>query len=111
MSVPSLQNLICEVPKIDRGLSFSPDVLGREVIYESPHWSAVRVGGVLFGIHSKSEGLNSNGYMPCLVIKKFDDYIGNVELTAPYHVPAGTTRKVIDPDGNQVQLLVITPDF
>lgn len=91
---------------MERALAFYHDSLGGEVLYSSAHWSTVKVGDTLFGLHGRSETLPKNGFVPCLTVEGFESY---VDLTDTHDVPAGTIRTVTDPDGNRIQLLVEAP--
>lgn len=101
----------CPVSDMERALDFYRDVLGLEILSESPYWSELQAGGVRIALHLGVEETQRGGWTLCL---ETDDLhllrarleAAGVECDAEYHeTPSGPTMAFRDPDGNRLQAL------
>ncbi|MER3414290.1 MAG: hypothetical protein C4341_08690 [Armatimonadota bacterium] len=101
----------CPVSDMERALAFYRDVLGLEVISESPFWSELRVGQVRLALHRGAEASQSGGWTICLETDDLDLLRARlqeaeVECDSEYHeTPSGPTLAFRDPNGNRLQAL------
>lgn len=85
----------CPVPDMERALDFYPDVVGLEILSESPYWSEFQAGGVRIALHLGAEETQRGGWTPC---QETDD----LDLLRARLEAAGVE---CDADGNRLQAL------
>lgn len=96
---------------MQRALRFYRDVLGVEVVSESPYWSELRVGDVRLALHHGDEADQSGGWTICFEIEDLSTLHSRlreagVKCDSQYHeTPSGPTLAFRDPDGNRLQAL------
>lgn len=105
---------MAEIDQMDRSVAFYRDVLGMTVTYESPHWTALDLGGASIGLHprfSAPDGPRGGGWILGYAVsdlKALHDKLvaaGAKIVNAFHDVPGGVLIQFEDPDGNALQAI------
>lgn len=96
---------------LNRSLTFYRDVLGAEVVIESPYWCSVRLFGITIGLHPGGEAKDRYGWVvgfqtPDLMALNAHLRSHNADVDDELHsTPRGTLLTFRDPDGNWLQAI------
>jgi catechol 2,3-dioxygenase-like lactoylglutathione lyase family enzyme len=106
--------LLCPVSDMTRSVAFYRDLLGLEVLYESEHWSQLRLGPVSIGLHPGLPSASPGGGWVIGVEVADLDQLRRVLAEAGYptdaqlhQTPAGVAMDFRDPDGNPLQAMAV----
>jgi predicted enzyme related to lactoylglutathione lyase len=114
--VKSLHTLWCFASDMDKSAEFYRDLLGFEIVHQSPYWTEMRLGDIHFGLHPLKPGMEAPagvGPKGWFVGLGTDDLKGlrakleaaGTVINGDYHeIPGGVILEILDPEGNVIHL-------